>query len=137
MYIKYLFLSPLSEINSGLGQQNMTLIFSMFLHTTPLQHPPMHQQKPEEESIAAAHSFHIPPVGRLVMFQVGFHVLSDLFCDHSGWFWLEQQHLHIISNLRWWTSDSQLTTHGCRVADLFTEALIVKMVLDEDPEQIS
>jgi len=128
MDIKYLFISPLSEINSGLGQQNMTLIFSMFMDTTPLQHTSMHLQKPEEESTAAANSFHIPPVGSLVMFQVGFHVISALFYDAAGWIWLEQEDLHIISNLRWWTADSQLTTHGCRVADLFTEALIVKMV---------
>ena len=128
MYIKYFFPPPLSEISSGLGQPTMTLIFSMFMHTTPLQHTSMHLQKPEEESTAAANAFHRPPVGSLVMFQVVFHVISALLYDASGWFWLEQQHLHIISNLRWWTADSQLTTHGCRVADLFTEALIVKMV---------
>ena len=46
--------------------------FLAYSCTFPFHHTSMHLQKPEEESTAAAHSFHIPHIGSL--------------CDVAGWF---------------------------------------------------
>jgi len=128
MDIKYFFLSPLSEINSGLGQQTMTLIFSMFLHTTPLQHTSMHLQKLEEASTADEKAFHLHHSGSPGKLQVGFHVLSALFCvlqDGFGWYgvWYTKC---VWCPVAW--GAQQIPTHGCRVADQITESFFVKMV---------
>ena len=81
----------------------------------------MHLKKLEEASTADAKLIHMLHSGSPGMLQVGFHVLSALFCvlqDGFGWYGV------MVYKIVWcpvaW-GGQQIPTHTCRMEVVFTE----------------
>ena len=95
----------------------MTLVFSMFLHTTPLQHTSMHLKKLEEESTADANLISYASQWKSWDAPGWFSCPFSFVLCTAGWFWLVWcmvYKLCMVSSCMGWPADSHTWLQGGR-----------------------